>query len=256
MVGKKCELGLDFHGVITNDVPMVLESLKKKFGSKYDSLVYQEGLPSPILYPERYMELIMDRRAILEDPEHLKHIVPYPGVLLAVPLLARICEGRIHMITAMEESLRGDLNELLESWDLASYLPFRHLRRKDEESPLRAKRHSAEEAGITHMVEDDPALIPAFVEADMKVIHIVNGEGRVGIPNSSNVLRYRGLYDFAIDAGLMGSIDGVFEWRREELEDPKKRFKIFEHEPLPCKDEAVFCGIREICFLNTRSPKP
>lgn len=256
MVGKKCELGLDFHGVITDDVPMVLESLKKKFGSKYDSLVYQEGLPSPILYPERYMELIKDRRTILEDPEHLKHIVPYPGVLLAVPLLARICEGRIHMITALEESLRDDLNKLLESWEVSSYLPFRHLRKDSEESPLMAKRHNAEEVGITHMVEDDPVLIPVFVEAGIKVIHIVNGKGRVGIPNSSEVIRYRGLYDFAIDAGLAGSVEGVFERRRRELEDLKKRFKIFEHEPLPCTEETVFCGIQEICFLNTRSLKP
>ncbi len=255
MTEKECRLGVDFHGVIAADAPLVWRRVRFNHGLPKDALkdVDLVGHPSPVLYPNLAQSILKDRRVMLADPEHLKYISPCAGIALGLPLAAKVAEGRFYMITAMEEVLRDDLNGLLKRWRLDSYLPDSnlYLRPDSRESPLVSKLRNAERAGITHMIEDDPVVVVALVKAGLKLIHIVNGTGRLGVPNSPNVIRFGSFFDFAMEAAKAGSVEGVFENRKDELQNSEDPYRIFEPDPVPCIDKDFECKIRGICFLTS-----
>lgn len=255
MVERKTKLGTDFHGVIAADAPLIWQHIRFSHNLPKDCLkdVDMAGFPSPVLFPNLDPGILENRKVILSDPAHLYRISHCMGITLGLPLVTRVTEGEIYMISAMQEFLRGDVNALLKRWELDSYLPDSniYLRKDRRESPKSSKIINARKAYITHMIEDDPVLVAAFVKEGIKVIHIVNGYGELGSPNGPDVIRFGSLFDFAMEAAKAGSVEGVFENRKEELLDPKNSYRIFEPDPVPCIDKDFDCKIRGLCFLTS-----
>ncbi|MCR4305533.1 MAG: hypothetical protein NUV73_00430 [Candidatus Daviesbacteria bacterium] len=255
MAERKIKLGTDFHGVIAADAPLIWQHIRFSHNFPKDCLkdVDMAGFPSPVLFPNLDPGILEDRKAILADPAHLCRISPCMGITLGLPLITRVTEGEIYMISAMQEFLRGDVNALLKRWELDSYLPDRniYLRKDRRESPESSKIINARKAAITYMIEDDPVLVDAFVKEGIKVIHIVNGYGELGAPNGPDVIRFGSLFDFAIEAATVGSIEGIFENKQEELQNAENLYRIYTPNPPFCTDKDFACKIRGLCFLTS-----
>lgn len=255
---NECRLGLDFHGVLAADTPLVWQEIKKRYGRQVQILNHLDmiGLPSPVFYLQHCPSIMEIRRRLVTDPEHLNYISPAPGAILGAKLLAELSkESPLHLVTAMQEPMREKLNWLLEKWDLGATIPILDLRHDLSESPAAAKVFNTQRAGITHMIEDDPIITGALGKAGIKVIHIIRGSGKIGVPNSPEVIRYELLYDFAIDAALAGSVAGVFENKAGELKNSKNAYKIYRHHPIPCADETIACTYRGVCILTSQLGK-
>jgi len=203
-VKKKCILGIDFDGVIVEDILLMMKVLKEKFPERYDSIDIQ-SLPSLLLHPE----FLGHRQDFLRDSRYISDLSFCPGALAAVPLLRKFCH-QMHMISGRWTYQEEPMEQFFKKWGISGHIDSKLLRdAKSKETALEAKLRNAQKAGVTHMIENDPLIAQAFEKAGMKVAFIV-GLGKEKVSDTPNLRKYPQLWYFAMDVGLAGSVEKVF----------------------------------------------
>lgn len=236
---KEYVLGIDFDGVLVNDVIL----MKAKSPRKYDSGYYEMSISDQKLEPDFWR----DRRDFLKNPDYIPDLLFWPGAKVALPLASKFFDETYinsHRWTYQKAAIKG----LLKRHNLSGYISAVLLRPEEDEDSLDMKLRNAREAGITHMAEDDASLAREFAKEGIKVALIDRPWNR-GVPNSPNIRRYLELWDFAMDMAYQGSVKDVFARHEIELKDPANLDKVHMVNP-PCTDRLYHCGLRNICFIT------
>src|SRR3989344_3766237 len=247
---KECVLGVDFDGVLVNDVIQ----MKAKFSGKYASRLYEMGTPDRKLEPDFWR----DRRDFLKNRDYISDLLFWPGAKVALPLASKFFDETY--INSARWTYQGlVIGVFLKRHNLSGYISSVLLRSEEDEDPLEVKLRNARRAGITHMVEDDASLALAFAKNGIKVA-LIDRPWNQWVPNSPNIRRYLELWDFAMDIAYHGSVKGVFVRHEGELEEDSANLdKVYRRDPsctdrfyqyaLGDTDDFYPCALRKICFV-------
>lgn len=245
MVEKDVVLGSDFDGVLVDDVVLMLKILKEMDPERYQSVSERDlNLLSPIRNLERYPELLADKIDFMRDGRYIRDLSPCAGVPPSVPLVRIFC-NKMYLLSARWIDQDEPIEAVFQNWGISGQFDAKFLRDVDsKESALEVKLRNAKRAGVTHVVENEPEIALAFVEADdiEGVAFIVKFQEKNVIPNSSKLRKYGSFNDFVMDVVNHRSIRAVFS----QQNDPENWDKIYEVNPI-CSDP---CGLPKICTVS------